>query len=128
MVVSGSESCGLQPGQPPRTSSLFEAVLDGDHLLRGFRNADIREALYGTTEDDVERRRQSPAVGRMLKRLARARTDREGAAQPSVARQSERTSSAPSSNTTLSPWHSSRSRYSRVVQSEDAHRAEKLQT
>ena len=48
---------------------LFRAVLDGDHLLRGFRNADIREALYGTTEDPGERRRQSHAVGRMLKRL-----------------------------------------------------------
>ena len=48
---------------------LFQAVLDGNHLLRGFRNADIREALYGSTEDAGERRRQSHAVGRLLKRL-----------------------------------------------------------
>ena len=30
---------------------LFQAVLNGEHLLRGFRNAEIREALYGSTED-----------------------------------------------------------------------------
>jgi hypothetical protein len=48
---------------------LFGAVLDGNHLVRGFRNAEIREALYGLTEDAGERRRQSHAVGRMLKRL-----------------------------------------------------------
>jgi hypothetical protein len=48
---------------------LFQAVLDGDHVLRGIRNADIRTALYGSTEDAAERRRQSHAVGRILKRL-----------------------------------------------------------
>ena len=30
---------------------LFGAVLDGNHLVRGFRDAEIREALYGLTED-----------------------------------------------------------------------------
>ena len=48
---------------------LFGAVLDGNHVVRGFRNADIRGALYGTTANLVERRRQSAAVGRLLKRL-----------------------------------------------------------
>jgi hypothetical protein len=48
---------------------LFRAVLNGEYLLRGFRNAEIREALYGSNEDASERRRQSHAVGRMLKRL-----------------------------------------------------------
>jgi hypothetical protein len=48
---------------------LFRAVLDGENLVRGFRNTDIRAALYGSTEDAGERRRQSHAVGRMLKRL-----------------------------------------------------------
>jgi hypothetical protein len=48
---------------------LFRAVLAGEHLLHGLRNADIRTALYGTTEDVGERRRQSHAVGRLLKRL-----------------------------------------------------------
>ena len=48
---------------------LFQAVLAGENLLHGFRNADIRVALYGASEDPGERRRQSHAVGRMLKRL-----------------------------------------------------------
>jgi hypothetical protein len=48
---------------------LFQAVFDGDDVLRGFRNADIREAYYGPTKDVDEQRRQSHAVGRMLKRL-----------------------------------------------------------
>ena len=58
---------------------LFEAVLDGSHVVRGFRNADIREALYGTTANPVERRRQCPAVGRLLKRL-HVRDDSKSAA------------------------------------------------
>jgi hypothetical protein len=68
VVVSGRSHAGFNPASPGDVS-LFQAVLDGDHLLRGFRNADIREALYGTTEDAGERRRHSHAVGRMLKRL-----------------------------------------------------------
>ena len=63
------ESCRASTRPAARTCKLFQAVLDGDNVLRGFRNADIREALYGTTEDAAERRRQSEAVGRMLKRL-----------------------------------------------------------
>jgi hypothetical protein len=67
-VVSGRSHAGFNPASPGDVS-LFQAVLDGDYLIRGFRNADIRAALYGTTEDAGERRRQSHAVGRMLKRL-----------------------------------------------------------
>src|SRR5262249_59203880 len=61
-----------QAGSSPASRSdgrLFRAVLAGEHLQNGFRNAEIRAALYGTTEDIGERRRQSHAVGRMLKRL-----------------------------------------------------------
>jgi hypothetical protein len=68
VVVSGRSHAGFNPASPGDVR-LFQAVLDGDHLLRGFRNADIRGALYGSTEDAGERRRQSHAVGRMLKRL-----------------------------------------------------------
>ena len=68
MVVAGRSHAGFNPASGPDVK-LFGAVLDGNHVVRGFRNADIREALYGTTEDPVERRRQSHAVGRMLKRL-----------------------------------------------------------
>ena len=68
VVVSGRSHAGFNPASPEDVR-LFQAVLAGENLLHGFRNADIRMALYGTTEDDTERRRQSHAVGRMLKRL-----------------------------------------------------------
>ena len=68
MVVTGRSHTGFNPASGVDVK-LFSAVLDGNHLLRGFRNADIREVLYGSTEDPGERRRQSHAVGRMLKRL-----------------------------------------------------------
>jgi hypothetical protein len=68
VVKAGRSDAGFNPASSPDVK-LFAAVLDGNHVLRGFRNADIREALYGTTADPVERRRQSAAVGRMLKRL-----------------------------------------------------------
>jgi hypothetical protein len=68
MVVSGRSHAGFNPASPGDVR-LFQAVLDGDHVLRGIRNAEIRAALYGSTEDVGERRRQSHAVGRMLKRL-----------------------------------------------------------
>ncbi|RMF66433.1 MAG: hypothetical protein D6743_06375 [Calditrichaeota bacterium] len=48
---------------------LFQAVLSGDHLLRGFRNADIRRLLYGEHPDAHERQRQANRVTRLLKRL-----------------------------------------------------------
>jgi hypothetical protein len=68
VVKAGRSYAGFNPASGPDVK-LFAAVLDGDHVVRGFRNADIREALYGTTTDPVERRRQSAAVGRLLKRL-----------------------------------------------------------
>ena len=68
VVVSGRSHAGFNPASRGDVS-LFQAVLQGEDLLRGFRNADIRAALHGPTEDADERHRQSHAVGRMLKRL-----------------------------------------------------------
>jgi hypothetical protein len=68
VVVSGRSHAGFNPAREADVK-LFGAVLDGNHLVRGFRNSDIREVLYGSTEDAGERRRQSTGVGRMLKRL-----------------------------------------------------------
>jgi hypothetical protein len=48
---------------------LFEAILDGNHLVRGFRNADLRRLLYRATTDPRLRRRQAAAISRQLKRL-----------------------------------------------------------
>jgi hypothetical protein len=66
--VSGRSYAGFNPASPEDVR-LFRAVLAGENLLHGFRNGDIRVELYGATEDVGERRRQSHAVGRMLKRL-----------------------------------------------------------
>ena len=68
VVLSGRSHAGFNPASPADIK-LFGAVLNGNHLLRGFRNADIREALCGLTDEAAERRRQSASVGRMLKRL-----------------------------------------------------------
>jgi hypothetical protein len=48
---------------------LFQAVLNGDYLVRGFRNRDIRVALWGESRDRTERLRQSHRVTRLLARL-----------------------------------------------------------
>jgi hypothetical protein len=48
---------------------VFQAVLRGENCLRGFRNAEIRRQLFGESPCADTRRRQSSAVGRILKRL-----------------------------------------------------------
>ena len=48
---------------------LFQAVLDGTNLLHGFKNRDIRGRLFPSVKDPLLTRRQSHAVGRLLKRL-----------------------------------------------------------
>jgi hypothetical protein len=56
-------------GNPARRDDvrLFAAVLDGDHAARGFRNREVRTALFG--EGGPDKARHSAAVGRLLKRL-----------------------------------------------------------
>jgi hypothetical protein len=44
----------------------LRALAQGDFLLQGFRNRDLRLALYGETGNAKERRRQSAAVTRKL--------------------------------------------------------------
>ena len=68
VVVAGRSYAGFNPASRPAVT-LFRAVLDGNHLVHGFRNGDIRAILYRATEDPQECRRQQAAVGRLLKRL-----------------------------------------------------------
>jgi hypothetical protein len=68
VVKAGRSYAGFDPASGPDVK-LFGAVLDGNHVVRDFRNADIREALYGTTADPLDRRRQSAVVGHLLRRL-----------------------------------------------------------
>ncbi len=53
----------------PEDAKLLAAVIHGEHALTGFRNRDLREALYGATTDAAERRRQAARVTRHLSLL-----------------------------------------------------------
>ncbi len=59
---------GFNPGRREDVRG-FQAVMRGEHQLRGFRNAEIRHLLYGDSPCMPTRRRQSAAVGRIFKRL-----------------------------------------------------------
>jgi hypothetical protein len=64
----GRSYAGFNPARVEEVR-LFAAVLAGDHIAQGFRNQDIRGAVYGEARDQVQRQRHSAAVGRLLKRL-----------------------------------------------------------
>ena len=68
VVVANRSHAGFNPASRSDVR-LFQAVLNGNHLVHGFRNADIRAILYGAAGDPGDHRRQQTAVGRMLKRL-----------------------------------------------------------
>jgi hypothetical protein len=67
-VVDGRSHAGFNPARRDDVR-LFKAVLDGDHIARGFRNADIRGPLLGSLPKGGPPRRASAAVGRLLKWL-----------------------------------------------------------
>ena len=48
---------------------LFKAVLGGQHVIAGFRNRDIRTALFGSTDDPGVAKRHAARVTRLLNRL-----------------------------------------------------------
>ena len=64
----GRSYAGFNPAREEEVR-LFAAVLAGDHIAQGFRNQDIRTALYTESGNDLRRPRHSAAVGRLLKRL-----------------------------------------------------------
>jgi hypothetical protein len=64
----GRSYAGFNPAREQEVR-LFAAVLAGDHVAQGFRNQDVRAALYSESRKDPLRQRHSAAVGRLLKRL-----------------------------------------------------------
>jgi len=64
----GRGHAGFHPARR-EGARLFKAILVGDHIARGFRNADIRAPLFGISKKTDEKRRASAAVGRLRKRL-----------------------------------------------------------
>jgi hypothetical protein len=66
--VGGKSYRGFNPAAADDLA-LFESVLRGEHVIQGFRNADIRQRLFREVKDARERRRQSGSTSRLLKRL-----------------------------------------------------------
>jgi hypothetical protein len=64
--LAGRSYAGFNPARREDVR-LFAAVLDGDHIACGFRNKDIRTALFADHAQPTAR--HSAAVGRLLKRL-----------------------------------------------------------
>jgi hypothetical protein len=56
---------GLRPFEP-QDARLLEIVSDGGYLISGFRNRDVRLALFGDTTDSTQRRREAGKVSRKL--------------------------------------------------------------
>lgn len=67
-VVAQRSCAGFNPARG-EDIRLFQAILQGDQLLHGFRNQDIRNQLYDPVHNSHVRRRQANSVGRRLKRL-----------------------------------------------------------
>ncbi len=64
----GRSYAGFNPAREEE-ARLFATVLAGDHIAQGFRNRDIRAALYPEWSPAPQRHRHSAAIGRLLKRL-----------------------------------------------------------
>jgi hypothetical protein len=62
----GRSFAGFNPARDEETR-LFAAVLAGDHIAQGFRNRDVRAAVFAGARGPQHR--HSAAVGRLLKRL-----------------------------------------------------------
>ena len=69
VLYQGRNRRALQPlGQADQ--ALFQAVLRGEYALRGFRNGELAEHLFGPRPDDpVERRRRCGRVSRRISLL-----------------------------------------------------------
>jgi hypothetical protein len=59
---------GFNPADPD-DARLFAAVLRGEHVISGFRNRHVREALFGATSDRDRARRVAARVTRLFNRL-----------------------------------------------------------
>ncbi|MEO8495186.1 MAG: hypothetical protein ABI614_08950 [Planctomycetota bacterium] len=66
--VNGRRHRGLRPFDVEDVQ-LLETISRGEYLVSGLRNRDVRESLYGSTEDALERRRQASRVSRKIAML-----------------------------------------------------------
>jgi hypothetical protein len=69
VCFQGRRRRGLQPLSRD-DQALFQAVVRGEHAVRGFRNGEVAERLYGPSpKDPSERRRRSGRVSRRISLL-----------------------------------------------------------
>jgi hypothetical protein len=67
VLYQGRKRRGLQPlGRDDQ--ALFRATLRGEHAVRGFRNGELGEQLFGSTPDDPSERRKQ--CGRISRRIS----------------------------------------------------------
>ncbi len=66
VIRRGHRSRGLNP-ICGIDAELVSVLLKGEFALHGFRNRDLRDHLFGPTEDPVGRRRQSGRITRLLR-------------------------------------------------------------
>lgn len=66
VVENGRRKARALNPQTGADGTLLRALAQGDFLLKGFRNRDLRLALYGHTVDVAESRRQAAVVTRRL--------------------------------------------------------------
>lgn len=69
VISRGHRSRGLHP-LAGIDADLVGVLLKGEFLIRGFRNREVRELLFGVTDDPVECRRRSGRVTRLLRLFA----------------------------------------------------------
>jgi len=66
VVVGGKRRARALNPLTGADGTLLRTLAQGAYLLQGFRNRDLRAALFGATDDAVERRRQAAKVTRLL--------------------------------------------------------------
>lgn len=67
-VVGRRSYAGFNPARREH-AELFRTLLDGKHLINGFRNADIRQALYPKIDDPLQCGRLRARLGRVFRQL-----------------------------------------------------------
>ena len=61
--------CGFNPISAG-TTKIFEAVLDGSHLINGFRNKDLQRKIFGNASRGKEQtKKQSSKITRIIRKL-----------------------------------------------------------
>ena len=83
-VVEGRSYAGFNPARREDVR-LFKAVLDGDHIARGFRNADIRESLFGIQAEGQGKTSCQCGGGAIAQTVARASLGGEDPANTALA-------------------------------------------